>query len=503
MEHGFRQPDQNPSSVIRAGLRPYGADRRCFMDFAPNNDKTERQAQRMQKTYVLDANVLIQAPYALESFEDNHVVLPLAVLEELDALKGTDGEAGTNARHALRFLEGLRLRGDLVKGVPLSGGGTVRLEVNHVDAVLPQGMDSDSRTGRVLKVCRGLTDEGTLVTLVSRDMVARIRAQMMGVPAEDFTTDRLPDGTQAYTGRAEVYIPDTLLSTFKKRGVSAEMLYTVDCEGNRISAALTENQFLLLRSDIEPQKAMLGRFREGRATALRFDRARPFGAKPRSVGQQFMQEALLLPAEEAPLTIIQGPAGTAKTFYALAAGLEQVLEMEERLYRKILVCRPNAQFDADIGFLPGSEQDKISPLMRPIVDNLEILLDLEEKKKDRRGEEELRGRINYLFDAGIITAEAMNFMRGRSITDTWLVIDEAQNLTPRQVKGIITRVGKGTKVVLLGDPAQIDHPLLDTRSNGLIYASERMKGSPLCVQLTMYPHECERSALALDAAVRM
>ena len=141
-----------------------------------------------------------------------------------------------------------------------------------------------------------------------------------------------------------------------------------------------------------------------------------------------------------------------------------MLEAEERTYRKILVCRPNAQFDQDIGFLPGSEQEKISPLLRPIVDNLEILLD-RDGKKEKSTEEELRSRIDYLFTTGVITAEAMNFMRGRSITDTWLMIDEAQNLTPRQVKGIITRVGKGTKVVLLGDPAQIDHPLLDTRSN--------------------------------------
>lgn len=456
----------------------------------------------MQKTYVLDANVLLQAPYALESFEDNHIVLPLAVLEELDTLKGAGGEAGNNARQALRFLEDLRLRGDLVKSVILPSGGTVRLEVNHVDAALPQGIEPGSWAGRVLKVCRGLMDEGTPVTLVSRDMVARIRAQMMGVPAEDFTTDRLPDGAQPYTGRTEVYIPDGLLTTFKKKGAPAEELYTVDGAGERKPVSLTENQFVLLRSDTEPKKTMLGRFHEERVTALRFGGVRPFGVKPRSVGQQFMQEALL-PAEEAPLAIFQGPAGTAKTFYALAAGLEQVLEAEERPYRKILVCRPNAQFDADIGFLPGSEQEKISPLMRPIVDNLEILLDLEEKKKERRSEEELRGRIDYFFDTGVITAEAMNFIRGRSITDTWLVIDEAQNLTPRQVKGIITRVGKGTKVVLLGDPAQIDHPLLDTRSNGLTYASARMRGSPLCAQLTLLPDECERSPLALDAAVRM
>ena len=136
--------------------------------------------------------------------------------------------------------------------------------------------------------------------------------------------------------------------------------------------------------------------------------------------------------------------------------------------------------------------------IQPIGNNMFML-----RKGMVRSEEELRGRIDYLFDTGVIAAEAMNFMRGRSITDTWLIIDEAQNLTPRQVKGIITRVGKGTKVVLLGDPAQIDHPLLDTRSNGLTYASARMKGSPLCVQLTMLPDECERSSLALDAAMRM
>lgn len=459
----------------------------------------------MQKTYVLDANVLLQAPYALESFEDNHIVLPLAVLEELDERKSADGETGVNARQVLRSLEGLRLRGDLVRGVALPGGGSLRLEVNHIDAALPSGLDPASRTGRVLKVCRGLLDEGTAVTLVTRDMVTRIRAQMMGVPAEDFTTDRLPASAQPYPGRGEVYVPDQWCSGFKKKGVPAQALYTVDGAGERREAALTENQFLLLRSDTEEKKTLLGRVRGDRVLPLRFGGARPFGVKPRSAGQQFLQEALLLPAEEAPLAVIQGPAGTAKTFYALAAGLEQVLEGEARRYRKILICRPNAQFDQDIGFLPGSEREKISPLLRPIVDNLEILLDLEGKKdrKERRGEEELRGRIDYLFDTGVITAEAMNFMRGRSITDTWLIIDEAQNLTPRQVKGVVTRVGAGTKVVLLGDPAQIDHPLLDAGSNGLTYASQRMKGSPLCVQLTMRPDECERSPLALDAATRM
>ena len=222
-------------------------------------------------------------------------------------MKGVDGEAGNNARQALRFLEGLRLSGDLVKGVALPSRGTVRLEVNHVDADLPQGLDPNSRAGRVLKVCRGLMDEGTPATLVSRDMVARIRAQMMEVPAEDFITDRLPDGAQPYTGRAEVYISDSLLTAFKKKGAPAEELYTVDGAGERKPVSLTENQFVLLHSDTEPKKTMLGRFREGKVTALRFGGVRPFGVKPRSVGQQFLQEALLLPAEEVPLAIIPGP----------------------------------------------------------------------------------------------------------------------------------------------------------------------------------------------------
>ena len=300
-----------------------------------------------------------------------------------------------------------------------------------------------------------------------------------------------------------MYIPNDLMSGFKKKGVPVQELYTVDEAGNRRPAELTENQFVILRSDTQEKKTMLGRCRDGKVTALGFAGAKPFGVKPRSVGQQFLQEALMLSAGQAPLVIVQGPAGTAKTFYALAVGLEMVLEQEEREYRKILICRPNAQFDQDIGFLPGSEQEKISPLMRPVVDNLEILLDQDGKKEKRSSEEELRGRIDYLFETGVITAEAMNFMRGRSITDTWLIIDEAQNLTPRQVKGIITRVGRGTKVILLGDPAQIDHPLLDEHSNGLTYAADRMKGSPLCVQLTMQPDECERSELALDAAMRM
>ena len=208
------------------------------------------------------------------------------------------------------------------------------------------------------------------------------------------------------------------------------------------------------------------------------------------------------PAEKAPLVIVKGAAGTAKTFYALAVGLEKVLNNPTGEYRRIMVSRPNAQFDADIGFLPGDEQEKISPLMRPVIDNLEQLVDSNDETR-YEDERELKGKIDEIFDRGLIQAEALNFIRGRSIVKTYLMIDEAQNMTPGQVKGIITRAGEGTKIILLGDPGQIDRPFLDERTNGLSYAAEHMKGSPLCWQITMNGKECERSALAMDGGKRL
>ena len=208
------------------------------------------------------------------------------------------------------------------------------------------------------------------------------------------------------------------------------------------------------------------------------------------------------PAEKAPLVIIKGMAGTSKTFYTLAVGLEKVLNNPTGEYRRILISRPNAQFDSDIGFLPGDEQEKISPLMRPIIDNLEQLIDSSEEER-YEDERELQGKIEEIFERGLIQTEALNYIRGRSIVKTYLIIDEAQNMTPNQVKGIITRAGKGTKIILLGDTNQIDRPMLDERTNGLSYASEYMKGSPLCWQITMAAEECERSQLAMDAIQRL
>ena len=463
----------------------------------------------MIKTYVIDTNVLIQAPYALHRFEENQVILPVVVLEELDHLKKADGEKGANARTAIRILENLRQKGDLLLGVALENGGSLRVEKNFVDVELPSDLPDEKMDNRILKVCLGLkrqaeaaSGQEQTVVLVTKDILLRIKAQIIGIRAEDFAAEQVSGRDEQYTGRAEAYVPEEQLKDFKKKGIPAQVLYQVDEAGNTSQVFLEENQFVVLKGDQSAKKTLLGRMQGGRVVPLTYKKSKPYGVSPRNAGQYFLQEALMQPASQAPLVIVKGAAGTAKTFYALAVGLEKVLNNPTGEYRRIMVSRPNAQFDADIGFLPGDEQEKISPLMRPVIDNLEQLVDYDDETR-YEDERELKGKIDEIFDRGLIQAEALNFIRGRSIVKTYLMIDEAQNMTPGQVKGIITRAGEGTKIILLGDPGQIDRPFLDERTNGLSYAAEHMKGSPLCWQITMNGKECERSALAMDGGKRL
>ena len=457
----------------------------------------------MIKIYVIDTNVLLDPPYALESFEDNAVILPMVVLEELDHFKKAEGEIGVNARKVIRYLDQQRQKGDLTEGVVLESGGTLRVEKNFVDVQLPEDLPVERMDNRILKVCIGLTEtREEQVILVTKDILLRIKAQILGIEAENFTTDQVSEHENQYTGRCEVYVPEEVFKNFKKKGVPADQVYILKEDGENQVPELEENQFVILRADQSTKKTQLGRVEDGIIKKLDYRKQSPYGISPRNAGQYFLQEALMQPADKAPLVIVKGMAGTSKTFYSLAVGLEKLLNHPTGEYRRILVCRPNAQFDDDIGFLPGDEQEKISPLMRPVIDNLEQLIDSSEEER-YQDEEVLQGKLDEIFERGIIQAEALNFIRGRSIVKTYLIIDEAQNTTPAQIKGIITRAGKDTKIILLGDPGQIDRPFLDERTNGLSYASEHMKGSPLCWQITMAAEECERSALAMEAVRRL
>ncbi|MCY6369655.1 PhoH family protein [Clostridium ganghwense] len=458
----------------------------------------------MKKTYVLDTNVILYSPRSILCFDDGNVVIPEVVLEELDSFKKNTGELGANARIAARLIDGLRKKGNLSKGVELSNGGKLRVEMNHYDTIMPPAWDKAKPDNRIIQVCKALKENGEDVFLITKDIFERIKADTVGINVDDYYEKVVPEYDDQYTGRAEVYASSDKIDNFyKNRILNLEDLSVYSEETQEYSTPyLYANQFLIIHSLQNQKKTALGKYDGDKVIPLLYKDMIPLGISPRNVGQKFMLEALFSNADKAPLVIVKGPAGTAKTLFSLAVGLHKILEEDSGQYRRILVCRPNVTMDEEIGYLPGTEEEKIAPFMRPVFDNLEILIDSDEKER-YKNEKELNDKIRELFDRRIITTEAVAFLRGRSIVKNWVIIDEAQNLSPKQVKAIVTRVGEGTKLILIGDPEQIDQPFLDYRSNGLCYASEKMKGSKLCYQVTLKYDECERSPLAHEASKRL
>ena len=452
----------------------------------------------------MDTNVILYSPGAILSFGDNDVVIPEVVLEELDTFKKDKGDLGANARYAARLIDKLRKQGKLNKGIDLPGGGKLRVEMNHHDTELPPAWDKKNADNRIIQVCKGLKENGEDVYLITKDIFERIKADTVDINVDDFYEKFVPEYDSQYTGRINLYASNEKVDDFyQKKFINVNDLLHYASELDQYSVPnLHVNQFVIIHALDNPRKTALGRFDGKKIIPLFYKEMNPLGISPRNVGQRFMLEALYTDADKAPLVIIKGPAGTAKTLFSLAVGLQKIIEDNSGQYRKILVCRPNVTMDEDIGFLPGTEQEKISPFMRPIFDNLQILVDSDEKER-YKNEKELDDKIRELFDRRIITTEAVAYLRGRSIVKNWVIIDEAQNLSPKQVKAIITRVGEGTKLILIGDPEQIDHPFLDSRSNGLCYASEKMKDSDLCYQITLKYDECERSPLAYEASKRL
>lgn len=461
----------------------------------------------MPKYYVLDTNVLLYSPNALYAFSEHTVVIPEVVIEELDRFKKEASDRGANSRSVSRIIDELRMKGNLLIGVPINEvGGILRLESNHIDVEIPAYWERDKADNRILQICKGLADEQHTAILVTRDTNMRVKAAVLQIQAEDFRNDKVAAIEQQYTGRETVYASSEAIDRFHREEggwLAPEEVSVYDEHTQRlVPAVLFTNQFLLIRSIEYDQHTVLGRFDGQKIVQLRYRNSRPFGVTPRNIGQIFMQECLLMNTAEAPLVIIKGPAGTAKTFYSLAVGLYKHMEVRPREYQRLLICRPNSLLDEGIGYLPGTEADKLEPYMRSIKDNLFTLLatnDVSEDDELAHTEE----TINMLFEKGVIKGEALAYQRGRSLQKHWVIFDEMQNSTPRQAKTILTRSGQGTKTILLGDPAQIDNPLLDSQSNGLSYASEKMRGSKLCFQVTMLPEECERSPLAGEAALRL
>lgn len=461
----------------------------------------------MKKYYVLDTNVLLHSPNALYAFNEHIVVIPEVVIEELDKFKREASERGNNSRHVSRIIDSLRTQGNLLEGVPLNDqGGILILESNHTATSMPLYWDKGNADNRILQVCKGLSESGQQTILVSRDTNMRVKSSILKIQAEDFRNDKVSNITEQYTGRITVYTSSDIINDFHlddQNHLDPAKLYLFDdITGLLIPATFVTNQFLLIKSTDNDRHTALGRFDGDKVIHLKYKNHKPFGVSPRNIGQIFMQECLMMNSAEAPLVILKGMSGTAKTFYSLAVGLYNYMECRPKQYQHILICRPNAMLDEGIGFLPGTETEKIEPYMRAIKDNLFILLSGNALLEDK-DVEQTEDTVNMLFEKRTIHTEALAYQRGRSLQKYWVIFDEMQNSTPRQTKAVLTRPGLGTKMILLGDPAQIDNPLLDSQSNGLSYASEKMMGSKLCFQVTMLPEECERSALAAEAAMRL
>ncbi len=440
----------------------------------------------MQKTYVLDTSVLLQSPQAILGFGDNLVVLPEVVLEELDNKKSdSNPEIRANVRWVARFLDQLRQKGLLHQGVEMPNGGILKVELNCLDIELPDTWGTDKGDNRILAVAKGLAERGQVVAIVTRDIFLRIKGDVIGIPGQDYRNEQVVDLDEQYQGWREIRLSSV---SFERLYETGQVLWRA-----KEASACLANEYMLVRHENNPRQTALARF-DGKNLCLLRDAEPHFYGMKLDTMQKFARDALN--DDQIPLVTIMGATGSGKTILSLGVGLDKVTS---GIYRRMLICRPNVGMGEEIGFLPGSEQDKIAPFMRPIYDNLEQLVD--SKASRYKDEKELENKVAYLFDRRHVVTEAIAFLQGRSIVQQWVLIDEAQNLTPKQARGIITRAGEGTKIIMVGDPGQINNPFLDGKTNGLSWAIEKMKGSPLHAHVTLT--ETKRSPLAMEAGVRM
>lgn len=441
----------------------------------------------MRKIYVLDTNVLLQDPMAIFSFADNEIVIPAVVLEEVDSKKRYTDEIGRNARHVSRLLDSFRKDGQLHQGVTLETGGVLRVELNHSSLnKLQKQFHEITNDNRILAVAINLQEEENVqpdprpVILVSKDALMRVKADALGLTAEDFLSDRVVrEYSSIFPGFYKLLVDSETIKTFyANRKLPLSQLFP--------RHTFYPHQFLILKDQFNPSVSAIGKVDvEGKTMeALVVDDDPIWGIKARNVQQRMAFELLL--RDDIPLVTMTGKAGTGKTLLALASGLLQIEDMQK--YKKLLVARPIVPLGKDIGYLPGEKEEKLRPWMQPIYDNLEYLFNTK-----RPGDLD-----KILAGMGSIQVEALTYIRGRSIPGQFIIIDEAQNLTKHEVKTILTRVGEGSKIVLMGDPEQIDHPYLDESNNGLTYVVEMFKDQRLSGHVKL--EKGERSILAQLAA---
>ncbi|MGB3573477.1 MAG: PhoH family protein [Phormidesmis sp.] len=451
----------------------------------------------MKKIYVLDTNVLLHDPNAMLRFEDNEVVLPITTIEELDRFKKRPEETGRNARQTSRMLDKLRQQGSLTAGIALGNGGKLRVVLCQRETLetLPAELKADGGDNAILAVALEVKQRCDCpVVMVSKDTNMRIKADTLGLTAEDYETDKI-DVEDLYTGMGEMLVSaEQMSSLFQDGGTN---LPNLTPKGSAKEGApkgkFFPNQALTLVDVNNPSHTALAIMRaDGQLIPLA---KMPYNGisriHARNREQRFALSLLL--DDSIPLVTLVGKAGTGKTLLAIAAGLQKVTE--EKRYTRLLISRPVVPMGKDIGYLPGDMTEKLTPWMQPLYDNFDLIFNTQDTTAKpahwRRGHEDL-------MEMGLLQIEALTYIRGRTIPKQFFVIDEAQNLTPHEVKTILTRAGEGTKIVLTGDTAQIDNPYVDAASNGLTYVIERFRNEPLAGHITLY--QGERSDLAAQAA---
>ncbi len=428
------------------------------------------------KNYILDTNVLLHNPDSLMSFRENNVLIPIEVIEEIDKFKRESSELGQNARAVSRTLDELRIRGRLSEGVPLSNHGCLKIIFLN-NGVSP--LNKENTDNRILSVALALKKENPNIptVVVSKDINLRIKADALGVQAEDYETDRVRI-QDLYTGTFELEVTPQDLIAFRNYG-ELEIKKDVICCPNEYCALIDKSspkRVSLAKVDQSMKKFIaIYDFKEG-----------AWGIKPKNREQHFALDALM--DDRIKLVTLMGKAGTGKTLLAIAAGLK--CAVQDRQYRRLIVARPTVSVGKEIGFLPGTLEEKLDPWMQPIHDALELLADLNMGKDFRHPSELMR--------SGTIVVEALSYIRGRSIANQYMIIDEAQNLTPLEVKTIITRVGNGTKIVFTGDPYQIDNPYVDSSTNGFNYLVSKFRKEAISAHIEL--QHGERSELAELAA---
>jgi len=438
------------------------------------------------KNYILDTNVLLHDPNSLLNFKENSVLLPIEVIEEIDRFKRESTELGRNARTVSRLLDGFRGDGSLSAGVALPNGGKLKIAIpkngangNGTNGHGPNGFNHDSVDNRILAMAASIqkAQPKSSTILVSKDINLRIKADALGLQAEDYETDRVFI-TDLYTGMLDWTVSPDKMALFRNEGklkVPSEKRFfpseycTLIDEANPKRTALTK-----VDANAEYLVPILD-CREG-----------VWGIKPRNREQHFALDALL--DDRIKLVTLMGKAGTGKTLIAMAAGLKRVVN--DREFRRLVVARPTISMGKELGFLPGSLDEKLAPWMQPIHDALELLSDLNMGHDHRRSTDLMR--------SGSIVVEALSYIRGRSIANQFMIVDEAQNLTPLEAKTIVTRVGSGTKIVFTGDPYQIDNPYVDSASNGFNYVVSRFRDQAIAAHIEL--QKGERSELAELAA---